>query len=242
MSRQIHLRLTWRYLAAFAALTILCGTSHEFAHHFAGAAICGAFGTKTFNSFELAAGCQANPLHLWSEIAGPALTFGLMWWGVAMLRGRDDARRRLGLALIFANFPINRLFFVLIGANDEQWVAHQLYGQSRVAFWVTVLLVWAVALPPVVIAVRALGNRPRALWAGGFVVLPFAFVVLFAGLFLENYLLLGQRVLATSIWGVPYLIVLTEVLSLAIYGALRPHLAAPAGASPPAAVPAPAAA
>jgi hypothetical protein len=92
---------------------------------------------------------------------------------------------------------------------------------------VTVLLVWAVALPPVVIAVRALGNRPRAWWAAGFVVLPFAFVVLFAGLFLEYYLLVGHRVLATSVLRVPYLIALVEVLSLAFYYAFRSHLADP---------------
>jgi hypothetical protein len=58
----MQLRLTWRYVLAFAALTILCGTSHEFVHHFAGAAICGGFGVKTFNSFDLAPGCDANPL------------------------------------------------------------------------------------------------------------------------------------------------------------------------------------
>lgn len=224
MRRPIHLRLTWQYLAAFAALTVLCGTSHEFVHHFAGAAVCGAFGTKTFNSFDLAPGCAANPWRLWPTVAGPAFTFALMWGGAAMLRGADEARRRLGLALVFANFPINRLFFVLVGANDEQWVARQLFGPSRAAFWATVLLVWAVALPPLVAAVRALGNRPRAAWGAGFVVLPFVFVVLFAGLLLENYLLLDRRVLAAPVLGVPLLIVLVEGLSLAAYYAFRAHL------------------
>jgi hypothetical protein len=200
MHRPIHLRLTWQYVAAFAALTVLCGTSHEFVHHFAGAAVCGAFGTKTFNSFDLAPGCAANPWRLWPTVAGPAFTFALMWGGAAMLRGADEARRRLGLALVFANFPINRLFFVLVGANDEQWVARQLFGPSRAAFWATVLLVWAVALPPLVAAVRALGNRPRAAWGAGFVVLPFVFVVLFAGLLLENYLLLDRRCWRPRCW------------------------------------------
>ena len=220
----VYLRLSWQYLVAFAALTILCGTSHEFVHHFAGAAICGEFGYKTFNSFKLAPGCAANPWRLWATVAGPLFTFALMWWGMALLRGADEGRRRLGFALVFANFPVNRLLYVLLGANDEQWVARQLAGRSAVAFWLTVLLVWAVALPPLVAAARALQNRPRALWVAGFFVLPFAFVVLFAGLFLESYLLLGRRVLAAPVLGVPYLIFLVEILSLATYYAFRKHL------------------
>ena len=59
----MQLRVGWRYLVAFAALTILCGTSHEFAHHFAGALVCGEFGSKTFNSFPLAPfNVQINPI------------------------------------------------------------------------------------------------------------------------------------------------------------------------------------
>jgi hypothetical protein len=64
---------------------------------------------------------------------------------------------------------------------------------------------------------------------------PFAFVVAFAGGFLESYLLLDRRLLATPVLGVPYLIVLVEVLSLALYAGLRPHLTA-AGPRPRAAV------
>lgn len=238
MLRPIHLRLTWRYLAAFAALTILCGTSHEFVHHFTGAAVCGAFGTKTFNSFHLAPGCEVSPWRLWPTVAGPLFTVALMWWGAARLRAADEGRRRLGFALVFANFPVNRMAFVLFGWNDEQWVARQAFGHSRVAFWATVVLVWAACVPPLAAAYRAIGNRRRALWFAGFFLLPFAFVVAFAGAFLEEYLLLGRRVLATPVLGVPALIVLVEVLSLAAYAAFRPALAG--GARPSARGPAPA--
>jgi hypothetical protein len=227
----MHLRLTWRYVAAFAALTLLCGASHEFAHHFAGAAICGRFGTMTFNSFELAPGCDANPLRVWATAAGPLVTFALMWWGMVLLGRADERRRRLGFALVFANFPVNRMAFALVGWNDEQWIARHAFGPSRVAFWVTVLLVWAACAPPLVAAYRAIGNRRRPLWFAGFFLLPFAFVLLFAGAFLESYLLLGRRVVATPVLGVPWLIVLAGVLSAAVYYALRRHLA---GAAEPA--------
>lgn len=231
MYQQIHLRLTWRYVAAFAALTILCGTSHEFAHHFAGAAVCGAFGTKTFNSFQLAPGCDASPWRLWPTVAGPLFTFGLMWWGMLLLRGADDGRRRLGFALVFANFPVNRMGFVLIGWNDEQWVARQAFGHSRLAFWLTVLLVWGACVPPLVAAYRAIGNRRRPFWFAGFFLLPFAFILAVAGPLLENYLLLRRRFLATPVLGVPYLIVVVEVLSTALYFVLRGHLTGTSGAT-----------
>lgn len=224
MHRRMRLRLTWQYVVAFVALTILCGTSHEFIHHFAGAVVCGGFGSKTFNSFELAPGCAANPLSAWPTVAGPLFTVALMWWGMFLLGGADERRRRLGFALIFANFPVNRMGFVLFGWNDEQWVSRHTFGPSRVAFWVTVLLVWAACVPPLVVAYRAIGNRGRPLWFTGFFLLPFTFVLLFAGAFLENYLLLGQRVLATPVLGVPYLIILVEVLSLVTYYAFRSHL------------------
>jgi hypothetical protein len=222
-------RLTWQYVIAFAALTILCGTSHEFVHHFAGAAICGGFGVKTFNSFDLAPGCDANPLSVWATVAGPLFTFALMWWGLYLLGRGDERRRQRGFALIFANFPVNRMAFALAGWNDEQWVARHAFGPSRLAFWVTVLLVWAACVPPLVAAYRAIGNRRRPLWFAGFFLLPFAFVVAFAGGFLESYLLLGRRLLATPVLGVPYLLLLVEVVSLALYAGLRKHLSAGGG-------------
>jgi hypothetical protein len=228
----MHLRLTWRYLVALAALTILCGTSHEFAHHFAGAVICGKFGVKTFNSFDLAPGCDANPTSFWATVAGPVFTFALMWWGAFLLRSSDERRRQLGFALIFANFPVNRMGFVLFGWNDEQWVARHLFGSSQVAYWVTILLVWAACVPPLVAAYRAIGNRRRPLWFAGFFLLPFVFVLIFAGAFLENYLLLGRHVLATRVIGVPYLIILVELLSLTVYYVFRRDLTAPASAQP----------
>lgn len=220
-SRSISLHLTWRYVAAFAALTILCGTSHEFAHHFAGAAICGAFGRKTFNSFDLAPGCDGRPGYLWATVAGPLFTFALLWFGAWRLRSSSPAVRQLGFALIFANFPVNRMLFVLLHANDEQWVTTKVYPNSAVANWITVLLVWLACIPPLVVAYRAIANRWRALWFAGFFVLPFVYVVLFAGLFLENYLLLSRHVLATRVVGVPWLIIVVEVLSLTIYAYFR---------------------
>ena len=219
--------ISWRYLIAFAALTILCGTSHEFVHHFAGAALCGAFGTKTFNSFSLAPGCSANVTKAyWAAMSGPIFTFGLMWIGYAMLRRSNSASKRMGFALIFANFPVNRMFFVLLGANDEQYANRLMFGRSHVVFWLTVVAVLAVSLPPVIEAFRQLQNRPKLAWCAGFFLLPFAFVIVFAGLFLENYLLDQHHILASQIIGIPYLILAVEAISALTFEISKPALTA----------------
>ncbi|QIL02785.1 hypothetical protein G7078_08325 [Sphingomonas sinipercae] len=223
-SRQVRLRITWRYLVAFAALTILCGTSHEFVHHFSAAAICGGFGVKTFNSFDIAPGCEANPWHWAATLAGPAFTFGLMWWGALLLRRQSTSDRQIGFALIFANFPINRLFFVLIYANDEYDAAFHLFGRSELVHLLTIAATWLIALPPVVIGYRAIANPKRPLWFAAFFILPFVFVLTFAAVFLENYLLLEKHFLASRVLGVPWLILVVEGLSLAIYYAFRRDL------------------
>ncbi|MDP9017059.1 MAG: hypothetical protein M3N19_01895 [Candidatus Eremiobacteraeota bacterium] len=221
----MKISLSWRYLLAFCALTILCGTSHEFVHHFTGAALCGHFGTKTFNSFTLAAGCDSNLVAVyWSAMAGPIFTFGLLWVGYFLLRRADAGSKGLGFALIFANFPINRMLFCLLNSNDEQYANRLLFGNSPLVFWLTIIVIWAIALPPLIEAYRQLENRPKAAWFIGFFVLPFIFVIGFAGLFLEQFLLVDRQVLASSVLGIPYLILLVEILSAVVYEVFRKNL------------------
>jgi len=218
----LKIKLSLPYVIAFLALTILCGTSHEFVHHFVGAAFCGCFGYKTFNSFELCSSCAGNRLaFIAATWAGPLFTYGLMWLGVYRLSKPSTAARQLGFALIFANFPINRIGFALIGWNDEQYVTNKIFGHSPLGFWLTNLAIWILAIPPLLFAYRAITNRHRVLWFIGFFVLPFVFVFVFAGMFLEQWLLLDRKFLAVPIIGIPYLILLVEVLSIIVLAIFR---------------------
>ena len=222
ISRGLKIKLSPPYVIAFLALTILCGTSHEFVHHFVGAASCGCFGYKTFNSFELCSSCAGNRLaFIAATWAGPLFTYGLMWLGVYRLSKPSTAARQLGFALIFANFPINRIGFALIGWNDEQYVTNKIFGHSPLGFWLTNLAIWILAIPPLLFAYRAITNRHRVLWFIGFFVLPFVFVFVFAGMFLEQWLLLDRKFLAMPIIGIPYLILLVEVLSIIVLAIFR---------------------
>ena len=224
MQPAMKLKLTWQYVIAFFSLTILCGTSHEFVHHFAGRLICGCWGYKTFNSFQLCGSCGNNAYGFLATVAGPVFTFALMWIGWYQLHKPDNQKRQLGFALIFANFPVNRMFFSLLGYNDEQWVARHLFGDSRWAYWITNLLIYLVCLPPLIAAYRSITNRGRFLWFSGFFVLPFVFVFLFAGMFLEEYLLLKERFLAGTVIGIPYLILVVELVSLAGFYVWRKNI------------------
>jgi len=131
------------------------------------------------------------------------------------------AARQLGFALIFANFPINRIGFALIGWNDEQYVTNKIFGHTSLGFWLTNLAIWVLAVPPLVFAYRAIANRHRVLSFIGFFVLPFVFVFVFAGMFLEQWVLLDCKFLATPVLGIPYLILLVEVLSLLVFAIFR---------------------
>ncbi len=221
----MKVHLTPRYIAAFLFLTMLCGTSHEFVHHFTAAAICGCFGYKTFNSFEICQGCEnAHPMYYWATLAGPLFTYALMWVGMFQLRKQDHKNKLLGFALIFANFPINRIAFALMGWNDEQWVARLIYP-SQSGFWITNLLIWACTLPPLYWAYKSLANdKWRLITFLGFLILPFVFVIVFAGFFLEEWLLLKLNFLITTVWGIPYLIMLCELICLAGYFKFKKYL------------------
>ena len=144
--------------------------------------------------------------------------------GAFLLRHRAQPERRLGFALIFANFPINRLFFVLIYANDEYYAAYHLLGGSEPVHLATIAVTWAIGLPPLVIAYRAITNRLRPLWFTAFFILPFIFIFVFAGLFLEEYLLLQKGFLASGVIGIPLLLFVIEGVSLALFYAYRADL------------------
>lgn len=218
-------KLSPKYLLAFFCLTILCGTSHEFVHHFTGAIICRCFGYKTFNSFELCKGCQElHPSYYWAILAGPLFTYGLMWLGLYQLSQSPSGNKQLGFALIFANFPINRIIFALMHKNDEQYAATLLFGHSTVAYWLTNMLIWICTFPPLMNAYRSIRNRHRMLWFLGFFVLPFVFVIAIAGILLENILLIKLGFLSHTIFGIPYLILLVEFVCLFGYLKFKKYL------------------
>lgn len=217
--------LTWRYLLAFFCLGALMGMSHELAHHVAGFAICGEWGFKTFNSFRLAAGCrEQHPNTFWlATVAGP-LFFNYLpsWVGVAFMRKPEAGAQLFGVSLVLSTVPALRLFSAIVG-GDEQWLGRLHFGTDPTVYWVVLFGVIALTLPPLIVAWRTIRNRYK----------PLVFALLFLGVPLVVFFLVGKvledlilvhKVLADTLWGMPYMVLLAEALATYGYAALKSHL------------------
>lgn len=214
---------TWQYLLCFFCLAALMGITHELCHHVAGYLLCGEWGYKTFNSFELAEGCaEANPNTAWiATLVAPILfNYIPMWVGFFKLRSEKEREKLFGFSLIFSVIPVMRIVFSLMGANDEPWVIRTLFGNSALAFWLMNLVIWLLTIPPLVLAFLSIKNQYRVLIFLGFLVLFPAFVFVFVGIFLEN-LIVEHHFLSDTLWGMPYLVLLAELLSYIGYYSLR---------------------
>jgi len=220
--------LTWRYLLAFFCLGTLLGISHEFAHHFAGFLICGQWGYKTFNSFELAAGCEARHAStVWlATLAGPVLfNYIPMWIGFFKLRRPDAGEKLLGFSLILAAVPLLRIVPNLWWSNDEAWIVSGLFGRSSASFWAMNALIWLLTIPPLVASWNAIGNRWRLpVFLLFLVAVPGVVAVLF-GMVLEP-LILDRRVLVGALIGIPYLVWLAQGFATLGYWKLKAALRA----------------
>jgi len=225
----MRIPLTWRYLLAFYCLGALMGMSHELAHHAAGFAICGEWGYKTFNSFVLAKGCElAHPESFWlATLVGPVLFNYLpLWIGVALMRKPEAGKQLFGVTLVFSTVPALRIFSAFVG-GDETWMVHHFRGNDPRALWIMKAFVLALILPPLVIAWQTIRNRYKPLvYLLFFIGVPLT-VFYLIGIVLEG-LLVKQRVLSDTLWGMPYMVLLAEVLATIGYASLKSYLWQPA--------------
>jgi hypothetical protein len=221
--------ITWRYLLAFYCLAALMGLSHELAHHVTGLLVCGAWGTKTFNSFDLAPGCRdAHPNTYWiATLMGPLLFNYLpMWIAVRLMRAANAGARLFGVSLVLSTIPALRLL-TLATFGDEGVITEHFFGESRTALNVMRVICVALILPPLVIAWRTIQNRWRPLVFSVLALGVPVSVFYLVGIVLED-LILKKHVLADTIWGIPYMVLLAEALATFGYARLRTALWRPA--------------
>lgn len=222
----MKIQFTWQYLLGFFCLASLMGITHELVHHVTGYLICGEWGYKTFNSFDLAEGCEvAHPNTAWiATFTAPVLLNYLpMWIGFFKLRSANEGQRLFGFSLIFSVIPIMRIVFNLMGANDEPYIVRTLFGDNDIAFWLMNVLTWLLIIPPLVLAYLSIKNNFRILIFICFLLIFPAFVFVFVGIFLEN-LIIKHQFLSDTLWGMPYLVLLAEFFSYVGYFKLSKHL------------------
>ena len=223
----VHLRVTLLYCVAFYFLIMLHASMHELVHHFTGAAICGEWGTKSFNLFRLACGADtawlATDATPWSRMfttawfatyAGPIYSYAMMWLGALWIaRGDSTWWKHLGFSTIFAQLPLQRISGPLFGWNDEWFATRHIFGADELNRWITLLVLIAICLPPLVVAYRSIANRWRWAWfAFYFALFP---ALLFAPALIGlEYLMVGRQVLAQPFFGIGLLFILNEIITV----------------------------
>lgn len=203
-----------RSLLALVALTWLASFAHEFTHHLAASAACGATGRMSLSLFAIAPDCgEAWP---WSTAAGPALSYALMWLGIPLLA--SPRWRLLGFGLVIADKPFLRLFTALAGGGDEGVLWDLVSPEwSR---WLATATVLLLSLPPLLACWRTLAPRRRgAVFAAAMLlpmlpILPVPFVdkALYGGW-------IGGSVALPAAFGVPWSVWATEAAVAAILAA-----------------------
>lgn len=223
----ITLNLNGKSLLAFFLLLLLLAESHELAHIFTGYAFCGCWGERDFNVWGLCAGCRdENPWAIVATFAGPIFTFSLIWLGRHWLKGQNARKQILGFVLIFANLPFARIFTALMGGGDEVYGLSVIFGDDanwQLVWGTGLIIVFALAVPPLLTAWKAIANAQRWAYFLGFLILPMllAILVIFIGL---NGLL-AQGVLATAlIWGTPLLISIHTLIVIFLVWQTFPYL------------------
>lgn len=205
----MRIALTIRNSTALLALSFLMQETHELAHTSVGRLICGCWGKRDFNVWQLCNDCaQEAPLTLLATFAGPVYSFAVIWLGYWMLTGTSVKAKSVGFALVVSSMPFARVLTPLLGGGDEIFALTRLGVSHSVAWAVTLVVVFALAVPPMAKIYALIENRRKPLWILGLLLVPFLAVgaVVFGllqALVLKNGILdtdwvLGSPVIVTA--------------------------------------------
>ena len=213
----MKINFTLGTMLVFVALQFFLGEAHELAHTGVGRVLCGCWGPRDFNVWELCKICAVSePWSVLPTFIGPLFTYAVMWVGYVLLApARPVAQQSLGFALVLAPLPAARMLGIATGGQDE------IYGLTSfmphgTAWVLGGALMLAIMLPPLVRAFRALRHRGRVTVFLGFFLLPtvLSLLVILGGL---NSLLAGGLLAGPGLLGSPLLVnAWTVLLSLVL--------------------------
>lgn len=204
----MKIKLTVSNVIALLALSFFMQETHELAHTGVGRLICGGWGERNFNIWDLADGCsEATPLAVLATFAGPIYSVAVIWIGFFMLSGgRSAAVKSVGLALIVSSMPFARILTPLFGGGDEV-LGMRVLGLDRAVAWpIAVVATLALALPPVVKIYTTIQNRMKWLWLIGLIFVPFLATGAVVFALLQESLLRNGVLAETWIMGSPMLV------------------------------------
>lgn len=83
----MKIKLSFPFITAFLLLQIVMLELHEMAHIVTSYLICGCWGIRDFNGWQLCNGCNNDhPLFWTATLAGPAFSVAVMWLGMRLPR------------------------------------------------------------------------------------------------------------------------------------------------------------
>lgn len=224
--KHLEIQLTFKNLLLFLVFFFLMHELHELAHIFTGRIICGCWGTRDFNVWDLCSNCaKLKPLSVLATFAGPVLTFTMLWLGRYWVKhGRSTQYRSLGLLFILGNMQFGRIYMAITNSGDEVSGLRALFlnpdhSNFQLIRIIAVILVSVICIPPLMTAYQAIANKRKMLLYIGFIIIPLILdtvivLILLNGL-LEKGVLNQEWIMGTSllvaIWfAVCLLIVITN--------------------------------
>jgi hypothetical protein len=171
-------------------------------------------GGKSFNYFENA--CD-EPIAYLATYAGPLFTFVMMYVGAYFLNDKfSTLKKQLGFAIIFAQWPLQRMTSPFFRMNDEYYASAALFGRTDTVYWAVIISIWLICLPPLIKAYKSIDNKYRIAWFLFYLCL-FPYLLLgpfFGGL---EYLMVEKKFLAQPIIGIGLLFIINEIITIIAY-------------------------
>ena len=223
----MKIKLSFPFIITFLLLQIVMLELHEMAHIITGYLICGCWGIRDFNGWQLCNGCNNyHPLFWTATLAGPAFSVAVMWLGMRLLSSVNGKNKAIGFSLIFSSIPFGRISEAMRGAGDEMVVSRHLlqhhFNKTETTL-ITSILLFLLLTPPVIKAVRLLTNKFSWLYLVGFLTLPLVFILL--------YILVGMNSLLSTgflsnpcIMDTPLLITVHTLLAVFLLWLFRKNL------------------
>lgn len=215
----MKLKLSFGYIIAFLLLTLAMLELHETVHIITGRIICGDWGSRDFNVWNLCKDCNVHHPNSWlATLTGPFFSFIMMWVGMGLLYAINDNYKAAGFALVFANIPFGRISQVMMGSGDEMIVTKALLKDSLTHNQLILTgscILLLLGVPPIVKAYLTLKNKMAWLYLLGFLTLPLVFILIYVLTALNG--LLNKGFLANAwIMGTPLLITLHTFIALVL--------------------------
>jgi len=159
----MQIRLNSKFIISFIALIFVMHEAHEIVHTTVGRLICGCWGQRDFNLWNLCENCiEQHPFALAATFAGPLFTFLMIWIGTLNLKDNKSLdQKSLGFALIFANMPFARILTASLGGGDEVSALNHILGNHRLAWAIGLVLILLIVGYPLYKGFISIHNKRR---------------------------------------------------------------------------------